>query len=805
MGSKSQRQKQRYEQKRNAKLKRQARKRQEDQKRQNQLRARQDGFDRRSEIAVGSNARHRQRLAQQTPQAWPSELPADVAIFDDAALAALPAELIPQATAIREALQEALASRGDDALKRVSEIPRGSPLSEWRLFIRGLIDWLANETAAAGEAWKRLDRERRPGRIATAMMLAFRSDLEQAIPSQDQTPATAPTDPTTAAEAQTPATSAWDRFDAAQLYHAKLLRRVRFDRAALRVAEAGLKIPEESKELLLGPRRIQWLARFIAEYGDTEPDLAAALAQTALRRAFGQNFSNLFDDAARRIPGPRHDRLNRLLAYHYYSRFSDDFAAQKAERALKEYLDHYLPKNEALPAPVREAIASLIHLNEANALMVPPEARGVGIFRFLYGAEEDSQAIRKHLLAAGKLFPSHSEVYQAHASWINSKLDDDRLKKPERTRLEEELADVMQSWSKGVPDEPEPRLWLVDHLLENEQLDEARPHVDFLAASRQENPRVRATPWKWQLLEAMRLCRRKAWLPEVPARLDEAEKLWPAWLSKQWLPYLRAAWTLRTRKLDAFEDERRRICEEAGRVRDSLADACLMLGAAQMMRATTEELKPLRETADRALKQVDSLPLADLFETGSFFWDLHRVQLVYPAYRLQGKTIGKTLFSRLEKNGKSVLDGIDDERVHGTVLWGSEYRFWANSYDTKLPAFFSKPAIQRHPAFVAAKLHAFLKQRYPWGVEKYQELGPLLRAAAPQQDAFYRHWYVALANQLDDLMAKQSRRFSRSLFGFGGEEADDDGLNFDPNCNCPDCQAARKAHEQAAAKQARSS
>ena len=68
----------------------------------------------------------------------------------------------------------------------------------------------------------------------------------------------------------------------------------------------------------------------------------------------------------------------------------------------------------------------------------------------------------------------------------------------------------------------EPRLWLVDYLLENERLEEARPHVDFLAASRQDDPRVRATPWKWQLLEAMRLCRRKAWLADVPARLDRS-------------------------------------------------------------------------------------------------------------------------------------------------------------------------------------------------------------------------------------------------------------------------------------------
>ncbi len=799
MGSKSRRKKEQFAQRRNEKRKRQeAKKRLETRGRQEKSRGRQLGFGRQDEIPLVSNARHRQRLAQQVPQSWAGELSEDAAVFEDAALTSLPPELVSQVTAVREALQDALASRGDDALKRVSAIPRSSPLSEWRLFIRGLIDWLANESAAASETWMRLDAKRRPGRIATAMMIALRSDLEHATPLQEPTESAKPSDEAAIA-------STWDRFDAAQLYHGKLLRRVRFDRVALRVAEAGLKTPEESKELLLGPRKIHWLGRFVAEYGDTEPDLTAALAQAALRRAYAQNYSNVFDDAIR-LSGPRYDRRNWLLTFFYYSRFAQDAAAERrAERALDEYLNRDLPQNESLPAPLRDAIASHIHLNEAMSLMRP--AGGGGMFGLLFAAPENSKDIRKHLLAASKSAPGHSAVYKAHFDWINSKLDNERIKKPERTRLEAELADVMQRWSQGAPDQAEPRLWLVDYLLENERLDEARPHVEFLAASRQDDPRVRSTPWKWQLLEAMRLCRRKTWLADVPARLEEAEKLWPVWLSQQWLPYLKAAWKLRAGRIEAFEAERQSTCEAAGRTRDSLADACLMLGAAQLMRATPSELKPLRAAADQALGRIDSLSLADLFETGSFFWDLHRVQLLYPTYRLQGKTIGKALFGRLEKNNKLILDGIDDKRIQQAVLWGSEYRFWPNGYDTKFPSFFSQPAIQRHPAFAAAKLNAILKERYPWRIEQNKELGPLLRAAAASApDAYYRHWYLEIANRLDDLLAQESQRFSGSpfgdMFGFANDEEEDDDLGFDPDCDCPKCRAARKAHEQASSSQA---
>lgn len=803
MGSKSQRKKQQYAQRRNEKRKRQqqAKKRLEARGRQDYARGRQSAIDRRTEIPLASNARHRERLAQQIPQAWPDELPADVAVFDDAALTSLPPELGSQAAAVREALQDALASRGDEALKRVSEIPRGSALSQWRLFLRGLIDWLAGESAAAGEAWKRLDPERRPGRIATAMMLALRTDLERAAPLPGQA--------ASAAAGDEPQTPDWDRFDAAQLYHAKLLRRVRFDRTALRVAETGLSMPEESKKLALGPRKIQWIARFIAEYADTEPDLATAVGQAALRRACGQNYSDIFEDAIRKFPGPRHDPRNLLLTFHYYSRFANDPSAQRrADGALNEYLNRDLPQNGSLSPELRGAIASHIHLNEALASIRP--AGGGSMFNLFFAAPENAKAIRSHLLAAVKAAPGHSAVYKAHVEWIRSKLDHDRLAKPEQKRLEDELAGVMQRWSQGAPEDAEPRLWLVEFLLENERLDEARPHVDFLAASRQDDPRVRATPWKWQLLEAMRLCRRKAWLADVPARLDDAERLWPAWLPKQWLPYLRAAWVLRTGRAAEFEDARRRLCEQSGRVRDSLADACLMLGAAQRLRATAAELKPLRTAAERALQQIDSLPLADLCETGSFFWDLHRAGLVYPAYRLQGKTIGKALFGRLEKNDKLVREGSDDEQIQKAILWGSEYRFWSSAYETKFPSFFSKPAVERHPAFAAAMLNAILKERYAWSIKKHQDLVPLVRAAAASaRDAYDRHWFLELANQADDLLAEASRRFRGSpfgdLFGFGeddeDEDDDDDDLDFDPDCDCPSCRAARKAHEQASSSQ----
>ncbi|WP_010582033.1 hypothetical protein [Schlesneria paludicola] len=786
MGNRSQRQKERHE-----------KKRQEKRKKQEQSRGRAFENPRNGGAPLGSNARHRERLSKQIPRAWAGETVEDVAVFDDSVLATLPPDVAQQVSLVREVLHEATESRGEEAVTRLSVISRSSPLSEWRLFIRGLVDWLADDTEAASEAWKRLDTERRPGRIATAMMIALRSDLEQTSPpaangeSADADPVASPAIPLS-------------RCDDQLLYHGKLLRRVRFDRAALRVAEAGVNMPEESNDLVLGPRKFQWLKQFFKEYGDTEPDLIAALSQTALGRTFVQNFHDLFDEVVRSLPGPRHDRQNRLLTYFFYSRFQNDPPAEKtAKRSLNQYLNHDLPQNMDLTEALRGAIASQIHFQEAKSFMQPDGGGEMLPLRFR--PVEDSKSIRTHLQAALKADPKNRPVHKTYSNWLDSKLDDENLTQAKRKPFEEELADVMRGWSQSLPEDIEPRLWLVDYLLENDQLEEARPHVDSLAASRIDDPRVRATPWKWQLLEAMRLSRRKAWLVDVPARLDAAESLWPAWLSKQWLPYLRAAWMLRSGQAEAFEIQRQQICQASGLTRGSLPDACMMLGAAQQMRLSAEELKPLRLPVDQAVKKLHLLSLEELLETGSFFWDLQRTRLLYPAYRMHGANIGKELIARLAKPGKQGTDFVTDERVHKVVLWGSECRFWPSGNQIRLAPFFFKPDLLRHPMFVAARLNAFLKERYQWDTDTYRELGPLLREAAPsQRDAYYRHWFLVLADELDDLLDANS-----SLFGFPfgtmfGSDDDDDGNDFedndrrfDPDCNCGKCQAARKAAEQA--------
>jgi hypothetical protein len=113
--------------------------------------------------------------------------------------------------------------------------------------------------------------------------------------------------------------------------------------------------------------------------------------------------------------------------------------------------------------------------------------------------------------------------------------------------------------------------------------------------------------------------------------------------------------------------------------------------------------------------------------------------------------------------------------------------------------------------FAAAKVNAFLKFRVHWGSGEFAKFGSLLRAAAQsQRDPYYRYWFVSLADDLDDAMARKAsprfdlgRAFS-AMFGAHDDDHDDDDddddddgdeLGFDPACDCPACTAARRAYE----------
>jgi len=76
-----------------------------------------------------------------------------------------------QADWIREALQQVEAGQPEAAAERLASIPRKSPLSDWRLFVRGLAAHYAGDASRRAANWDRLSPERAANRIANHLLV----------------------------------------------------------------------------------------------------------------------------------------------------------------------------------------------------------------------------------------------------------------------------------------------------------------------------------------------------------------------------------------------------------------------------------------------------------------------------------------------------------------------------------------------------------------------------------------------------------------------------------------------------------
>ena len=82
------------------------------------------------------------------------------------------ADLPLHLTAVREALLAVEAGDDNRAIELLAVISRGSPLSDWRLFVRGLSAFYTRDNERAEANWSRLEAGRPAMRIARSLMLA---------------------------------------------------------------------------------------------------------------------------------------------------------------------------------------------------------------------------------------------------------------------------------------------------------------------------------------------------------------------------------------------------------------------------------------------------------------------------------------------------------------------------------------------------------------------------------------------------------------------------------------------------------
>jgi tetratricopeptide (TPR) repeat protein len=95
----------------------------------------------------------------------------------------LPADLRPGFELVRKAFADYEAGRDDEARGELNSIGITSPFLEWKLLIRGLIAWSANDTPRAVENWSRLSADRLPARLAAPFRLSVDKSFAATLPA----------------------------------------------------------------------------------------------------------------------------------------------------------------------------------------------------------------------------------------------------------------------------------------------------------------------------------------------------------------------------------------------------------------------------------------------------------------------------------------------------------------------------------------------------------------------------------------------------------------------------------------------
>jgi tetratricopeptide (TPR) repeat protein len=98
--------------------------------------------------------------------------------------AMLPDELRPQFDIVRQAFAEYEAGRDEPAREKLNGIGLASPFLEWKLALRGLMAWSANDIARAIENWSRLSPDRFAARLVEPLRVSVDKAYASTLPAQ---------------------------------------------------------------------------------------------------------------------------------------------------------------------------------------------------------------------------------------------------------------------------------------------------------------------------------------------------------------------------------------------------------------------------------------------------------------------------------------------------------------------------------------------------------------------------------------------------------------------------------------------
>jgi hypothetical protein len=702
------------------------------------------------------------------PRVGHGELDEDAAIFNKDYLLKLPAERRVEATMVMEALE--LTSRGKflESMEKLKDISRNSAFADWRLFVRGLHAFYSSDVEATHQNWSRLDRTRRPARIASALLAA-----EHEKPGEGEALLCSPQ----------------------MVEHA---RKLRLRKEAVSAAEAIAKTRHRDPKVTFAVSQVAMLGDFIAQFRRVDSDFVQTFGQACVVLSTFQGDMLVFDRLTKLVSGPISDPNWNKTRFNYALAFQG--GEKTAIKSLEAFLNQDVPKLTHLPEQVRKAIGCLLYLVMAENKRSQQESPRALFPFFSMNLDVDYKAINDLLRKAIAQYPTHR---LAHAKLIDSlerQISQRGTTKVEEERLEKQILAAREALIKAIPEDTETALWLIDYYLEEDEFKKAKALIQNLEGKRIEDPAVKALPWKLKLRESMILSNRKTDLRLAANSLEEAESVWPTWLSRNWLPFLQGALALRIGDKEKFE----RLTTQARQDQkcSEVVGDIMTFAALQQMNIPSLELKPYRTLIEQYLQKANALELNDLFALGSFFWDLARTGMKHKGYRMQASKLGKAFSAKAKFFKSEKLNPIEID----AFSWAAHHHLWlANSTDEP-PNYLLNLAL-KEPRLALAAIHWIITGNYSrWRIRDHQPLIQIVKEAARlEKDPFYRYLYDKVTAEAEAIIAKdKAEREMYSAFGSSSiesdededddeyeDEDDDEYDSLEDECDCDSCRAKR--------------
>jgi len=697
------------------------------------------------------------RVSEFKPQPAVNEPLEDLAVFSNVHRELLSAEFQAEATRVGEALNHVHLGDFATASNLLKDIARTSMFADWRLFVRGLISFYQGDLENARQNWSRLDRSRRPSRIAVAL---FHAESIEKL---------------------------WEGADQPDPKQVNAVREMRLRPALIIEAKRIASYKHRDPQVVFSVSQVAQLRKFCDQYRQFDSEFVARFSQECVRHCFAQPDLELFEMLTKFVPGPIVDPHWNLHGHCYALMFSG--TTDSLLSYTNAFIKTDLPKILNVPAEVKNALASALRLSVVRDKM-RGDLRNPFRAMFFSGPILDFDDLTHLVGLAIKDYPKNRSAHQLLIELHELQLEDDELSKKEEEKLFAKLIATQEQFVRFFPNEIDTIEKLLDYYFEEDLLDKASVLVKTLGEQRFDDPQLKALPWKLKMRESMSLCRRKTSLTQARKVLEEAESIWPTWLSKNWLHFLRAAMALREGDLQAFESLNRDA--RVARGVTQLVGDIMLFAALQSIHLPAPGLKVFREMVEVKTRKIESIETGELCFIGSFFWDLLRTGLTHKGYAIHGSRFGKALCNRFKADPNPEKHAAFGDACR----WVADHRLWGTGDIIRLPAWLEESA-KNNPKVLVAIADWYNKENLSglWFAKFEPQLQNLKELARTEPDPYYRYEFGEIAKESLASLAEFKDLESRQYGSASSDDYDDyedvEDDDDEDNCQCANCRARR--------------